>query len=116
MSNLRTFTAAALLAIGTSGPAFSQRVTQTPNAGQSQAVNVGGVAGDVYYTAKPDGYHVVATLAGRGGEAPFRFEVVLVRGQAVTVSTPRALGQPADAVEITRQNDRLLVRKVAFVD
>ena len=54
---------------------------------QYQGINLGAVAGDLYYTVKADGYHVVATFAPRGQQAaPVRFQAVLAAGQSVTFS------------------------------
>ncbi len=84
---------------------------------QSQRIDLGQVAGDAYYTVEHDGYRVVATFAERGGAAtPMRFEAVLAPGQTVKFSTPRAAGTPADAVEISRRNDQVLVHAAAIID
>ena len=70
------------------------------------------MSGVAYYTAERDGFRVVATLAQQGEDAtPVRFEAVLVQGQSVVLSTPRKAGAPAEAVEISRQADTVLVRK-----
>ena len=112
MQTYRTLIAAALTA-WLAGPAAAQAVKPI----QDQSIDLGQVAGDVYYTARADGFHVVATFAPPGeAAAPVRFEAVLAPGQTVKLSTPRGINEPANAVEITRQNDRLLVRKAALVD
>jgi hypothetical protein len=81
---------------------------------QSQTIDLGGIAGDAYYTVEPDGYRVIATFAQRGeAGAPMRFQAVLAPGQSVIVSTPRAPGEPANAVEIVRQQNRVVVHKPA---
>jgi hypothetical protein len=84
---------------------------------QSQTVDLGDLSGVAYYTAESDGFHVVATLAQQGEDAaPLRVETVLAPGQRVTFSTPRGLGAGPDALEISRWNDQVLVRKAALVN
>lgn len=82
---------------------------------QAQVIDLGDMSGVAYYTAERSGYRVVATFAQNGaqGEAgtPVRFEAVLAPGQSVVLSTPRAAGRAADAVEISRENDTMLVCK-----
>jgi hypothetical protein len=80
----------------------------------SQSIDLGGIAGDAYYTVEPEGYRVIATFAQRGEPgAAMRFQAVLAPGQSVIVSTPRATGEPANAVEIIRQQNRVVVHKPA---
>ena len=79
---------------------------------QSQAIDLGDLSGVAYYTVERDGFHVVATLAQQGeGAGPVRVETVLAPGQRVTFSTPRGMGAGPDALEISRWNDQVLVRK-----
>ncbi len=78
---------------------------------EDQAIDLGDVAGDAYYTVQPDGFHVVATLAGRHGGTPVRFQAVLSPGQAVTVSTPRAAGVEPVSVKIRREDAQLVVTR-----
>jgi hypothetical protein len=102
--------AAAVLALGFAGPAMAQEI----NPIESQSVRLEGVAGDVYYTVRPDGYHLVATFAPRGdSRTPFRFETVLAPGQSVMVSTPRGTGAASDVVQISRRQDRVFVQKAS---
>ena len=61
-----------------------------PMAGQS--IDLGEMSGTLYYTAKPDGFHVVTTLAQGEAGTPVRFETVLAPEQSVTISTPREAG------------------------
>jgi hypothetical protein len=82
---------------------------------QDKTVHMGAVNGDFYYTVERAGFHVVATFAEPGGRPPVRFEAILAPGQSVTISTPREVGQAADAVEISRQQDRLYVQKAGLV-
>ncbi len=83
----------------------------------AEAIDLGEVSGVAYYTVERDGFHVVATVASEGGEGrPVRLEAILAPGQSVTLSAPGALGDGPDVVEITRSNDRVLVRKTALVN
>lgn len=75
----------------------------------SRSINLGTITGVAYYTVEPDGYHVVATLAQNDAGAPVRFETVLVSGQTMTLSTPRATGMPPVKVEISRTADQIHV-------
>ncbi len=77
-----------------------------------QGIDLGAVSGVVYYTAEPDGFRVVATLA-QGGEdsVPVRVEAVLAPGQSLVLSTPRGAGEAPEAVQISRQADTVLVRR-----
>jgi hypothetical protein len=104
--NYRTILASTL-ALALAGPAMAQGI----NPAESQSVRLDGVAGDVYYTVKPDGYHLVATFAAQG--VPFRFETVLAPGQSVTVSTPRGARSAAQVVEISRRQNQVFVEKAA---
>jgi hypothetical protein len=84
---------------------------------QSQTIDLGDLSGVAYYTVERDGFHVVATLAQPGEDgAPVRVETVLAPHQKVTFSTPRGAGAGPDALEISRWNDQVLVRKAALVD
>jgi hypothetical protein len=76
----------------------------------SQSIDLGAMNGVAYYTVEPDGYHVVATLIETDHGTPVRFEATLTSGQAITLSTPRALGEPPLKVEISRVADQLLVQ------
>jgi hypothetical protein len=76
----------------------------------SRNIDLGTITGVAYYTVEPDGYHVVATLAQNdAGAPPVRFETVLVSGQTMTLSTPRAAGMPPVKVEISRTADQIRV-------
>jgi hypothetical protein len=75
----------------------------------SRSIDLGAMSGVAYYTVEPDGYHVVATLAQNDAGAPVRFETVLVSGQTMTLSTPRAAGMPPVKVEISRTADQIRV-------
>jgi hypothetical protein len=117
MLNKLTYVAA-FLAAGLSGAAAI-----TPSAAQGvrpieyKSIDLGPVAGDVYYTVRPDGFHVVATFAPRGeNTVPVRFQAVLTPGQTITFSTPRQVGLPPIAVQILRRNDQVLVHQAALTD
>jgi hypothetical protein len=83
---------------------------------QSQRIDLGQVAGDAYYTAEPDGFHLVATFAQRSGGTPLRFQALLSNGQSITVSTPHGDGEVPTSVKIIRQNDEVLVRPAELTD
>jgi hypothetical protein len=76
---------------------------------EGQTINLGDVSGVAYYTVEPDGFRVVTTLAGGEAGTPIRFVTVLAPGQRVVVSTP----YQASALEISRKDDELLVRRVS---
>lgn len=80
---------------------------------QAQPIDLGEVSGIAYYTVERDGYHVVATLGQGEAGTPLRVETVLAPGQRVVLSTPRGVGAPPVAVEISREGDRLLVENEA---
>jgi hypothetical protein len=83
---------------------------------QSQAIDLGPVAGDAFYTVEHDGYHVIATLAPREGGTPVRVQALLAPGQSVVFSTPRAVGEQPSSVTIQRQDDKIVVSKAALTD
>jgi hypothetical protein len=106
----RNLIAAALLsAIGTADAA-----DLTPIAGRGIAL--GQVAGVAYYTVEDEGYRVVATLVAGENARAIRFEAVLAPGQHLVLSTPREAGTAPDAVEISREDDRLVVRQASFTN
>lgn len=74
-----------------------------------RTVEIGGYNGVVFYTTEDDGYRVVTTLASRGTAPPIRFVTTLVSGQEVLISVPRALGQPASDLEISRDGTTVRV-------
>ena len=80
---------------------------------QGQDIDLGAVSGAAYYTVEQGSFRVIATLAQDEDAAPVRFEATLAPGQSVVLSTPRGVGIPPDAVEISRENDTMLVRKAA---
>jgi hypothetical protein len=109
--NVMSLAAAAFLAA--SAPAMASGLQPE----MSQSINLGDVAGDAYYTVQPDGYHVVATFAQRGGAGtPVRFQAVLGSGQSVTFSSPRAAGEQPVSLSIKRQGEHVVVEQAALVD
>ena len=76
---------------------------------ESRSIDLGTVAGNAYYTVEPNGFRLVATLAQGDTGTPVRFEALLLPGQSVVLSSPHEVGIPADAVEIVRHDDQLLV-------
>lgn len=76
---------------------------------EAKSIDLGDVSGVAYYTAEPDGFHVVTTLAEGKAGTPIRVVSVLAPGQRVLFSTPNE----AARLEISRQGDTVLVRKAA---
>ena len=76
---------------------------------EGKSIDLGEVSGVAYYTVQPDGFHVVTTLAQGEEGTPIRVVSVLAPGQRVVLSTPRQ----AEALEISRKGDSVLVRKGA---
>ena len=74
---------------------------------EGKSIDLGEISGVAYYTVERDGFHVVATLAQGEAGTPIRVVSVLEPGQRVVLSTP----QQADAIEISRKGDSVLVRK-----
>ncbi len=100
---------AAALALASTGPAAHAEGLQPA---QGQHIDLGAVSGIAYYTVERDGFRVVATLAQEGQDgAPVRVEAVLAPGQSLMLSTPRGVGTPPYAVEISRRADAVLVRR-----
>ena len=67
----------------------------------------------VYYTAAPDGFHVVVTTQhGLADKAAVeRFETVLAAGQSAAVSIPRAAGEAPARVVLSNAGDHLHIAK-----
>ena len=74
----------------------------------AMSIDLGEVSGVAYYTVERDGFHVVTTLAQGTAGTPIRVVSVLAPGQSVAFSTPHQAG----ALEISRNGDSVLVRKV----
>jgi hypothetical protein len=73
----------------------------------AMSIDLGEVSGVAYYTVERDGFHVVTTLAQGTAGTSIRVVSVLAPGQSVAFSTPHEAG----ALEISRNGDRVLVRK-----
>ena len=73
----------------------------------AMSIDLGEVSGVAYYTVQRDGFHVVTTLAQGTAGTSIRVVSVLASGQSVAFSTPHEAG----ALEISRNGDRVLVRK-----
>ena len=67
----------------------------------------------VYYTAAPDGFHVVVTTQhGLTDKAAVeRFETVLAAGQSAAVSIPRAAGEAPARIVLNNAGDHLHIAK-----
>jgi len=63
----------------------------------------------VYFTAAPDGFHVVVTTQqGLTDQAAVeRFEAVLAAGQSAAVSIPRAAGEAPALIVLSNAGDHL---------
>ena len=84
---------------------------------QGQTIDLGEISGVAYYTVESNGFHVVATLAETGeARAPMRFEAVLAPGQSITFSTPGGADVRPNTIEISRQNDEVLIHKAALTN
>jgi hypothetical protein len=107
---IRQTTLAAALALASIGPAHAEGLRPL----QGQVIDLGDVSGVVYYTVERDGFRVIATLAKKAEDAvPVRVVAMLAPDQSLTLSTPREWGTPADAVEITRRADTVLIHEAA---
>jgi hypothetical protein len=77
----------------------------------AMSIDLGEVSGVAYYTAERDGFHVITTLAQGAAGTSIRVVSVLAPGQSVAFSTPHEAG----ALEISRDGDRVFVRKAKSV-
>jgi hypothetical protein len=111
MSIRRTILAAAFT-LASFGAAYATELRPV----EGRSIDLGDVSGVAYYTVERDGFRVVATFAQRETGTPVRFEAVLAPGQSVVLSTPRAAGVAPRGVQISRQNDRVLVHEAAVVN
>jgi hypothetical protein len=106
------FLAVAIAAIAYSGVAGAGELKPM----HAESIDLGSMAGVAYYTVEPTGYHVVATLSEPETGSPIRFEMLLVSGQTVTLSSPQTHGLPAMAVEISRVADQIVVERIAAIN
>ena len=102
----RTLVAAAALAVA--GVATAQAADIAVMTGHATKLNADSSA-LVYYTAAPDGFHVVVTtqqgLTDRA--AVERFETVLAAGQSASVSIPRDAGEAPARIVLSNAGDHL---------
>jgi hypothetical protein len=111
--NMKVAAVAAALGLSFAGTAIANDASPI----EDQAIDLGDIAGDAYYTVQPDGYHVTATFADRRGTTtPVRFEAVLASGQALRVSTPRGAGEQPISVSIRREDARVIVSKTPEIN
>ena len=81
---------------------------------EARGLDLGTVSGVAYYTVEPEGFRVVATLSQPGvSTTPVRVEALLGQGQRVILSTPHEVGVASELVEISRQADTVLIRKLS---
>lgn len=105
--SIRSIALAAAAAFALSATASAESV----KALQARSIDLGTLSGVTYYTAQPDGYRVVVTLARRESAPAVRFEATLAPGQSTVVSIPQELGAQAQAIKISRVGDEVVVRK-----
>jgi predicted aconitase len=110
--NIKQTTLAAALALVSAGPAHAEGLKPF----QGKVIDLGDVSGVAYYTVERNGFRIVATLAKKAEDAvPVRVVATLAPDQSLTLSTPHEAGAPADAVEITRRADTVLIHEAASV-
>ncbi len=105
--SIRTMFVAAAFALASLGAAHADGLRPI----DAKSIDLGEVSGVAYYTVERDGFHVVTTLAQGATGTPIRVVSVLAPGQTVAFSTPHEAG----ALEISRNGDRVLVRKAKAV-
>jgi hypothetical protein len=81
---------------------------------EARSLDLGTVSGVAYYTVEREGLRVIATLSQPGeSTTPVRVEALLGPGQRVIISTPHEVGVAPELVEISRQADTVLIRKLS---
>ena len=108
---IKTLTLAVALLGATSLGAAGLASAQTLSPVQAASIDLGPTHGSAYYVAKPDGYHLVATLYSDGATAPVRFNTVLANGQSATVSVPGPAGSSGQEVTFARSAGSLVVHQ-----
>jgi hypothetical protein len=107
---MRTLLAAAAFAVAGAVPAQAADIAAV--IGHATKLDADSSA-FVYYTAAPDGFHVVVTtqqgLTDRAAVA--RFETVLTAGQSAAVSIPRAAGEAPARIVLSNAGDHLHIAK-----
>ena len=108
--NIKQTSLAAALALLSLGSAHAEGLQPF----QGQVIDLGDVSAVAYYTVERDGFRVIATLAKKAEDAvPVRVVATLAPDQSLTLSTPHEAGAPADAVEIIRRADTVLIHEAA---
>ena len=108
--NIRHLTGAILALATLSGLAHADALRPI----EARSLDLGTVSGVAYYTVEREGVRVVATLSQPGESTmPVRVEALLGRGQSVILSTPHEVGVAPELVEISRQADTVLIRKLS---
>jgi hypothetical protein len=109
-NQMRTFLAAAIFTAA--GMATAQAANIAAMTGHAAKLDANSSA-LVYYTAAPDGFHVVVTTQqGRTDQAAVaRFETVLAAGQSAAVSIPRAAGEAPARIVLSNAGDHLHITK-----
>ena len=106
INEMITLVAAAVFAVA--GVATGQAADIAVMTGHATKLNADSSA-LVYYTAAPDGFHVVVTtqqgLTARA--AVERFETVLAAGQSASVSIPRGAGEAPARIVLSNAGDHL---------
>jgi hypothetical protein len=74
---------------------------------QAQKVELGALTGVAYYTLEPEGHRLVLTLQAPESGAAFRVVATLAPGQAVTLSVPSSVGEPAVDVHFARDDAQI---------
>ena len=100
-----TALAGALTSFSATSFASDQRLAPV----RAKTIDLGGARGSAYFVARPDGYHLVATLLPGGTDTPLRFRTVLANGQSASVSVPGILGATAREVTFSRSDDSIIV-------
>ena len=82
---------------------------------QGQVIDLGDVSAVAYFTVERATAFVSSPPSRKKTRTPCPCGVVavLASGQSLTLSTPHEAGTSADAVEITRRADTMLVHKAA---
>ena len=76
----------------------------------AQHVSLGTIEGVAYFSREPDGFRVVTTLTDPGHRKPFRLVATLTDGQSIQLSVPRGVDEPAEAIELVRHGNALVLQ------
>lgn len=83
---------------------------------QAASIDLGNVSGVAYYTVESGNFHVITTLVQGETGTPVRVVADLAPGQSIVLSASGEAGSDPAAVEISRQDDRLLVREAVVTN